>query len=351
MARVVHAMLTLAAIFLLSFDAVATQEPGAALREKLRSEVTTRLRSDSPATIAWGGFFAAEHRVVETGAQLSAALEKVRDPKSQEARLAAAALLDGLVRIGARPDAAVLEPFVARGVPPALILAARRPEAHVEALRTCFDGRNASPDMGWLLAGNLLVQAEAEGFAEIVCSGLRLRLRVRVVDPGSAGGGGRSRQTSRGDGVVQVPDGFPPIVRYELSRSPSFGSLVVSAGPPRVFARRRTYERKKFSIGTTRRWSPDEVRYEWLRTLAVSKPPFELESALQVEWHDPGSMRESVDAKREEIQAQFTKHLRLLVQRGHIDQNLANTLAVAIDVRVTDLRSDKALPLPAVGRD
>src|SRR5688572_2958374 len=110
-------MRRVAFLFPLLAGSVVAQDPppiGRGVEVQLLPEVTSRLASQNPATVAWGAHLAARHRVGAAVPEVKRALARFApDDAATEAtrELVALALLDALVQNGAPATAEELAPF------------------------------------------------------------------------------------------------------------------------------------------------------------------------------------------------------------------------------------------------
>src|SRR5712671_1656548 len=92
---------------------------------QLLPEVTTRLRSELPATVAWGGYLAQRYGLREAGPDLVAAWKRIRDWEQPDAQRSKLAVLDACVQLGVAMPPELLAGNLDHLHVPATILLAR----------------------------------------------------------------------------------------------------------------------------------------------------------------------------------------------------------------------------------
>jgi hypothetical protein len=314
-------------------------------------EVSRRLRSTDPADLAWGGYLAAENRVHEAEGWLRRALLRTRSRTSEAHDLAALALLDALIRIGATVPAHELGPYL-RGdtIEAVIILLARSPRAAGPILLAFLrEADRATP--AWLAAGNVLAQHPTAGFAAIVLEQLQLDVDIMVEDPTAPRGefpfSGRGG-TSCGGG--HIPEGFPPIAAWVFISEARGGALRIAAGRFPVWAVRRLV---RTSRGWPCRWGivndEHEVRVGWLATLlGDERPAIERRVRHRLAWTSPQACREQIVAWRAACAAAWRDVRNRLLERGHLSREECERLRPRLSVIVRDRRQDRSTPLPSI---
>jgi len=145
-------------------------------------------------------------------------------------------LFDAAIEAGIRIPAALLDPFQERWAAPVLILLARDPESSPTLLRLRTE---QAPQLVWLAANNLLFERNSQPWFAALLNELRITHQLIAVDRlssggfGSGGGGGVC-----GDGIGAAPQGFPPVIRYQLRDNGQRDAALLAHGPRDVFYQR-----------------------------------------------------------------------------------------------------------------
>src|SRR5262249_31693884 len=171
----------------------------------------------TPASLAWNAFKAAESGDRSQVPVLEGALASLVDDTRSDQQLALHAVLDALVRLDAKPPLHVLtRVFNTHPVEAVLMLqrfGAERDQTVLSLLRR-------SKGYRWFALASLLQKTRARGFAAHLLSDLPIGLSVSVSDNGSRGfGGGGEVSAACGDGGVGVARGFPPLASYRFTPS------------------------------------------------------------------------------------------------------------------------------------
>lgn len=207
-------------------DKTTPAEHFRAKREQLTEEVQVQLKSEDPATIAWGAHTAAEFRLRGCIPELRAQLRA----KELANEFVALALLDALIQANASLPDEELRPFV-KGITTNSVLVLILPQAKhnlpllLEAYRACHRGGQS-----YLRCGQELADAKAPGFALEL-----LREPVWVVltvwDPGNAASAPACGLGYTSCIKLMPPPGYPPCMQYGLEAGSRFGSeWLVDAG-------------------------------------------------------------------------------------------------------------------------
>ncbi|HLJ50687.1 MAG TPA: hypothetical protein VKU01_31960 [Bryobacteraceae bacterium] len=147
-----------------------------------------------------------------------------------------AVLFDAAIEAGITVPAGLLEPFTEKWIDPVLILAARDKDS--DELLFALRG-DKSRDIVWLAANNLLFERRSQRWYTAILNEVGVTHRFIVTDSGagagsSAGAGGGVC----GDGVAQMPPGFPPVTLFHLENNGRRGSVLLARGPEDVFYKR-----------------------------------------------------------------------------------------------------------------
>jgi len=310
----------------------------------LRPEVESRLRSDQPATVAWGAYLAGKYGLVELAPQMLDRLAE-QEPRS----MVAACLLDGLIRLRVMPTPAQLAPWFSQPLTrnAALVLAARDSGAHADALQRLWRERPPG-DLAGMAAGNLLTATRNKAFAAELVRGLRLELRIVVHDPDRMEFDGQGGGMAGGTALRTVPEAFPPVGIYRLDSSGRDGDTVLAGGPHSIYYRRTEAVRAPIRLHP-RRATRDrhELAVEWLDEYAPrARRLLSATRSHSVVWVDGADYVRSVETARADFGAAYDALIAALVRGGHVDEALVRPAPIALQVR--DVRGDTTEALPPI---
>lgn len=354
-------MRRVAFLFSLLAGSVVAQDPlpiGRGVEVQLLPEVTSRLASQNPATVAWGAHLAAKHRVGAAVPEIKRALARFApDDAATEAtrELVALALLDALVQNGAPATAEELAPFWSGPTrAPAYVLLGRDGKANAALYLADYERLDENGARGpWLAAGALLAGWRDPGLVTRILDRLEYQLSVQVTEPGSGrrAGGGMIGGGFTVAAPLQVPDDFPPTALYELVATPVPGDQLFLAGVDAVHVRRVVATGRAVSTGHREpiaAHTRQATRVRWLAE-AMQCGVHELGSfvpAVELEWRDAATLRADVARTKAELDAKFAA-----LQHRCREQSLDRAAAprpVRIRTRVVDLRERDRSPLPVI---
>lgn len=326
---------------------------GKAVEKQLRLEVESRLKSKELATIAWGGYLAAQHRVAGVVPALRRALREL--PQGQHRRYAAQALLDALIVHGAQVP---FDEFaaVAKGMNEgaAVVLSGMDPLACREFLLGLYESHQTKRLSRWLAAGNLLARIKDREFGRRLVEGLEYELDLSVTTPGhpvgfGVGGafGGRF-----GDGRLTTPTGFPPTVTYTLRADPKPGDVLFAEGTQPVYYRRDVHHERKIGVGYSefiRLRGRQQTRVDWLGAmLQQSFGKLPREQSKMVTWSDAEAFVADVAKHKAAIVSKHDRIVGKAIGSGWFAQSERQALAARVAIKCSDQRADKSVALPKV---
>ena len=352
------AAFALAVLLVLAAPAAAGEEE--APPKSVLGEVMARLASDEPAEKAWGCYLAGRDGHQDAVPQVVDVLRSNVEPYDKTWSLVHRAALDALIRLDARVPDALLARHDRRLAIHVLVLRARDPEAHVEALRARFDKALSRKTLGAfaIAHGNLLLQTRAAGFAVRLLGLMKTELRVHVFTPKEDGfdgiGVGGGMGGGFGTALAKVPEGFPPYSWYGLEERATAHATLLANGPRPVYVKRR--ERADPGIvGGGRSWTLDRAKLaaEWAASLlgtdteAIGLPD---KKFLSVAWTgaetDPMSFRDKVVAARDAQAAPVWRVARRLLEARLLTRAEAYAFEPDVVVEIEDTREDRATALP-----
>jgi hypothetical protein len=301
---------------------------------------------------AWDAYRAGKS--LDRGAvpRLTEMIRHVPKRKDQERCLVVRAAFDALIRLGAPVPTKILGPHL-RGPfrTQALILVARHAADHTDTLLETFDVMTAKT-MGpfGIAVGNLLCSAKVPGFAPRLVRRVEMKLKIVVADERTSIGLGGGRSGGFGDGLLLVPEGYPPTVFYKLSTLKKLESVLVADGPHPVYYERRERKGRHLGVGGGGfdRNTQDLVR-EWLGVL-VGRKASDLgipeKRNLSIAYESPEHFTAEAKAARDRLLANHGKLVKALVAKNLVSEAEAKALKPRLNITVDDRRKKKDPPLP-----
>lgn len=322
-------------------------------------EITSRLRSDDPVTVAWGAHLAAKHRVAAAVPVLREQLAALTGERRPPHSFRAFAILDALVQTDAVLSANEITPFLdGPGRAAAFALLVRDPVGHREALRAHF--RSLDDERGWLewrATGEVLAGLRDAVLAVDLLERLEMEFEVVVRSPGDdsrravgARSGGRGFSGSE---RFEVPEGLPPTVLYTLSEFGDPGDVLLIAADKPIYLHRTVYEERRFRAargdGSHLFGAHQKQRRAWLERMLggdITGLPFGVKRLREVEWRDAESFAADVARLREEARTDYRRVVDLCVDRGLVTRDAVDELTPRIEWKRTDARLDRSEELP-----
>lgn len=302
--------------------------------------VRAMLRSDDAREQAWGAHYTGSERLVQLAPDLHQLVSARLSDPSQEANAAVTIALDALIQMKA-PRGEMLATVYERRPVEALILASMVAPQGREAF--LLDVMQSAEAELWFSAANLLLQDRSRGLAPALLGGLRLQVKVYLVDEGGVGGGGGAGM-SVGCGGIGSAVGLPPWPTYDLSTFGNSGWTVVATGPVPVYYRRIVApagQTPAFCDSSTG-GPTSENRVQYLAALARMRP--EDLPIRGVESHSiPLGAAAGDDAEIARIKAdvaqRYARLLSMLVSAKALDESAAAKYAPVIDLEVENRRT------------
>ena len=316
-----------------------------------------QLQSRDPATVAWGAFDAANYRLIELAPELAALLEKTQPGGSFEQWAVALAVLDAVAQLDVPIPAEILRPYAARYPVQTSLALAKATGARNAVLLELLSSSQGYP---WFAMANLLLEPCASGFAAQILSPLRFSLTITVVESGSnesGFGAGSGGGISIGDGIGQIPAGFPPLAWYRfegLDGPPQRrGNIVLSSGPRSVYYSRVV--KTTFQFGTSEISTPgpsDEDRLKYLQWMVDRYGrPLPVRRFEHIGWRDEADFVRQASALDHRVTFDYRFLLDGLVKAKCLSKEETGQLATPrVDVRVEDTRANRSSALPRLPR-
>src|SRR5688572_12636035 len=204
-------------LLLLTCAKAAAQDTESARLDGLRGEAARLLESQANAERAWGAYLAGRNGLKDLEPALVGTLSDPALADGPEEQIVRQAALDALIRLGAKVPAEHLRALPQNFADEVLILLALAPGENRGALLDSFTAMagDSGHDAHWLVAGNLLAETKAPGFAALLLRDLKVEADIAVMDWngtyafGTNGGGGCGC-----GGSYKSPEDFPPVSYY-----------------------------------------------------------------------------------------------------------------------------------------
>jgi len=323
----------------------------AELQANLVKEVTGQLRSDDLATVAWGAYTAAEFRLATCGPDLRAKLAALAKVEPGKRQYAALAILDALIQTQTNVPGAEVEPYL-EGLceRSALRHLGRDSEKNCKAILAVFRRYARGGNATWLACGNWLADAKDPEFVlELLRS--PVVLQMQVAERGDAA----TELFSQLGGSIAcsfftIPDGYPPLARYDFTIGRLPGYTLAVDGPVPVLVDRDTW-----TSGECRLHDPDDhafrtARTTWLAQMLESHATtlrFDRAPLRHAEWTDDAQFLALLQTAKTEIENEHRALVAACVAAELIPAKAAEGLVVTIETHLHDWRADKTVPLPA----
>ncbi|MBO0724644.1 MAG: HEAT repeat domain-containing protein [Blastocatellia bacterium] len=332
---------------------IAPQQLTAIHRTEVKNKVERLIQSDSNKDRAWAAYLIGEYKLKEFAPALIELLNPNSLDPEWETGFVYRAVLDSLIKLGVSAPSDNLTPLYKRFPDETLIIMARSPSEHGEDLLSIAE--QPRREVCWVAACNLLAESKAPGFAAFLLKSLKIKVEIGVYDGGNRMGVGGGSSLCVGDGVFQVPDGFPPTALYQLTDEPRRDAVVVAPGAHPVFYERQVIEpgiANQRGIGVYNS-SVERDRYciEYLATLlnlSVSQLEIREMYSKSIVW--AGIERYKVEAIsfRELIKGNFERLKRQCVEKNLLSESDAEALKPNLIITVRDMRGNKTPPLPEI---
>ncbi|MBO0860936.1 MAG: hypothetical protein J2P21_21120 [Chloracidobacterium sp.] len=320
-------------------------------RVEVKNRIERLIQSASTRDRAWAAYLIGEYKLKEFAPALIELLNPNSFDPEGEIGFVYRAVLDGLIRMGVSAPSDSLMPLYKRFPDETLIIMARSPSEHRKALLSIAEqpGREAC----WVAACNLLAESEAPGFAEFLLKSLKIKVEIGVYDGGNRMGTGGGSSLCIGDGMFQVPDGFPPTALYQLTDEPERDAVVVAPGAHPVFYERQVVEpgvANQRGIGVYN-GSVERDRYciEYLAALLqVSQLEIQERYSKSIVWAGIEQYKVEAISFRELVKGNFERLKRQCVEKELLSESEAESLNPNLIITVRDLRENKTPQLPEI---
>ncbi|HZS06323.1 MAG TPA: hypothetical protein VFD58_15890 [Blastocatellia bacterium] len=259
---------------------------------------------------------------------------------------------DALIRLDAEAPSEILMPLSDRFRNEVIILLAKSPEKNRPDLLSLL--QRQLTDEQWLAICNLLASVRARGFAASLLRELKIRVDIYVTqDPHAWFGHGGSGH-GVGCGVLQVSEGFPPLVFYDLHEWAKRGFILVAPGRHSIYYSRREFEPEangKFTGSSHSINERNQYRTEYLAELlntSVEVLKFNPSPSFTVVWKSNAAFKGEVTRRREEIKQKWAALIGRLVQAKLLSEKDAAGVKPNITIEIHDERKNKTVKLPDV---
>lgn len=336
--------------------------PARAEEPEAVAEVRRLIAADTPASLAWAAFTAAERGATGAGEDLVLALLRVLEGVggAEQGPWVRAALLDALTRLRARvPDDLVLALAEEGRDDLAVHLLDVQPTAAPLLLSVydAWDGPGEEGSAAWLALGNHLAAGGANGFAARVLRRATLVRRVEV-RPSHEREASTAlpppRGTVPGCGVLRPPEGFPPVPVVRLWVESGPGRRLLAAGSTGVWVSREVL-RPGDELGVSASLVPHvarvPARWSWIAgwlPAGLAEGLLPLEGQQTLPWTGRRPFERAVQPTVDAVHRQHADLLRALVAAGRLTPAEARALLPDLRVEVVDARYDARHRLPPV---
>jgi TonB family protein len=317
---------------------------------EVTATVNRLLQSTDAKDVAWGAFFASQHRVVSAIPLLTDDLRRGFGPGSNEQRATELAILDALVELDAHLQADALGASLARWPIPTLILL-NNASGDRDAL--LLERLSVTGGFEWKGIANLLLKSTPPGFAVRLLENLRLTLELHVTDDPTRGiGSGLGGGVESGPNYALGVPGFPPLAHYSFVPAQP-GATIFSTGPDTVYYSRAV--RNPATIPPLNRTDSakpsDRDRIQYVNALVRTRyeaVPLPETTFATVIWTNSQSLRQEVSTQSRNVE----EHLRSIISLFQLSNWLSNDeswrLTPHITLRISDDRRVKSESLQAL---
>lgn len=316
----------------------------------VRDQASKLLDSQDASNRAWGAYLVGQNGLSELQPRLANLLDGIDASSVDECLIRS--ILDAEIRQGADLPTKILTKFYGRYPNEVTILFARSPEKNADAILPLFE-RERSVTARWLALGDLLLEGKAHDFPLVLMRQMqRIHLSITLTDLQEGGIGG-----SWGEGIddLKVPIGFPPVCVYDLSNKPIRGSIVIATGTHTIYASRTiVYAGQGITIRNggglvSDYWDSNAYRFEYLGSiLGLAQNDTAFSEHLVLRWNGAKQFIADVRSHCTGILQKYELIAALLQKKGLIARSDATDLQPEIALRISDLRKDKAVPLPEI---
>jgi len=317
--------------------------------------IAVLLESASARDQAWGAWYAGRDQLTQFAPQLRQIAARHIFPVTGEQFAAADIALDALIQMHQRVPGSLLRDIHGRRPEQALILAGfndndQDPETD-EYLLGVMSAPKPNRDQ-WYAAANLLLQRKTFGLARAVMSGLRLSVRVTIVDTDdqvgwvtSSGGG-----VGVGCGAPGRAEGLPPWAAYHLAAAAMPGAVVHSTGPVPMYYQRwlsRAGDGPMLSGVDPRDPSAYDRLLYLARLAAITEEnlPVRAFEFKTVRWSDADHLQKSLEEIRADVLRRWGTLAELMVRNSALDAGAVATELPAVDLTLHDARKSRTAPL------
>ena len=332
---------------------VENQQLNAIHKAEVKNRVGQLIQSASTRDRAWAAYLIGEYGLKEFAPALIELLNPNSIASEWETEFVHRAVLDSLIKLRVGVPSDSLAPLYKRFPDETLIILARSPSEHSEALLSIAEepGRTVC----WVAACNLLAESKAPGFAAFLLKSVKIKIEIAVSESGNKGYWSGGSSTSVGCGVFQVPDGFPPIALYKLIDQPRRDAVVIAQGPRPVFYERQVVEpgiANQKGAGVTDQ-SVERSLYclEYLAALlgqGASELELREKYSKSVAWSGIKRYKVDVISFRELVIGNFERLKKQCVERKLLSEAETEALRPNLIITVNDLRENKTPQLPEI---
>ena len=315
------------------------------------SSASHYLHSNTPADKAWGAQLASTCGLSGLTGEIGKELLALDpDPRlGSDTFWADRAMLDALIRLDVLPPPPLLTSITQAFPKEAAILLLRDAPSHLELLAEIRKHGNGGE---WVAASNALSRLRAPGFAASILTGLTLRHRFLIAEPGQPAGGGIANSRAWGFPTIRVPTDFPATAVYELNVEKWPDGDLISDGPTPIYSHRTVWEPGvgKAVLSGREMWCLPCQDVSYLGKMAEMSSD-RVESAIHGETIVRSTDRAQFSAEISRAiagqESDLQKLASALIATGALGGS-ETALTLHIEIEVLDQRYDRSVPLPSV---
>lgn len=328
-----------------------TKTPSLVRLDDLKNDAARLLKSKATRERTWGAYLVGQHDLKELTPALIETLNDASLGDGWDESIVRQAALDSLIRLKAKVPADALKSLPANFPDEKIILMAREPEEHKDALLEMFEGElagEAGPDARWLAVGNLLAETRAQGFSAALLRGLKIEAEVTIVDRETNLGYGYGSSGGCGGGEGILHDDLPPVGFYKIFANARRGAVVLAPGRhPVYFLRTERFGGSSCDNHTP--YARDFYRVEYLADLldtTADALKLDERAFYTIVCKEERECRTKLIGLRRGIEQSYAAMVAGLVEKGLLDASDAAALPPDITFTFHDQRQKRAFPLP-----
>lgn len=323
---------------------------------RLISEIDRLVTSKDSKDLAGAAYLIGKYNLKEQVPYLYQILAKESLVTDRNFSYVQMAVLDSLIRLKAPLTTELATELYADFPAQTLILLAQHINDTQQTLFTLLQTASASAlDIKWVAIGNLLVESRFNAFTAYLLNEVTIKARVSVQDSDNIVGGVEGGVVGGriGDGWFGVPEGFPPITRYQLTEWPKYGSVMLATGKHAIYFDQRVVNAgEHIGVGgTSRDIDKDEYIIDYLAAL-LSIHASNVESAIKPHFSitikNINQYPKKIEAIRKKIDLLYSSLVAKFVEKDLVMADQIASTKGRVELIIEDFRVNKKVPLPAL---